>query len=182
MFPLHQWCHGKSLRPVVVTDMLQLQQFIPNVFCQVEVRNLCRPVKFLYTKLSHLCLYRPCLVQSCWKWKGTLLTVPTRLGAWNRKRTSHHNPPPQPPPNFRFGTMQSGNYICHCIYQTQTHQLDCWRGMICRTRESTSTELEYRGRMLFTPVSNALHCTLWCKACIQLLDRENSFNEVLYTL
>ncbi|KAK3533131.1 hypothetical protein QTP70_008806 [Hemibagrus guttatus] len=32
---------------------------------QVEVRTLCRPVKFLHTKLNHPCLYGPCFVHWC---------------------------------------------------------------------------------------------------------------------
>ncbi|KAK3575358.1 hypothetical protein QTP86_025513 [Hemibagrus guttatus] len=32
------------------------------VLYRVEVRTLCRPVKFLHTKLAHPCLYGPCFV------------------------------------------------------------------------------------------------------------------------
>ena len=35
---------------------------IPKVFYRVEVRTLCRPVKFLHPKLAPPCLYGPCFV------------------------------------------------------------------------------------------------------------------------
>ena len=37
----------------------------PKVFCRVEVRTLCRPVKFLQTKLARPYLYGPCFVHWC---------------------------------------------------------------------------------------------------------------------
>uniref|UniRef100_A0A667XDP1 Niban apoptosis regulator 2b n=1 Tax=Myripristis murdjan TaxID=586833 RepID=A0A667XDP1_9TELE len=40
-----------------------------NVFCivfyRVQVRTLCRPVKFIHTRLCHPCLYGPCFVHWC---------------------------------------------------------------------------------------------------------------------
>ena len=44
---------------------LALALIHPNVFYRVEVRTLCRPVKFIHTKLSHPCLYAPCFVHWC---------------------------------------------------------------------------------------------------------------------
>ena len=42
-----------------------IHSIIPKVIYRVEVRTLCRPVKFLHPKITHSCLYGPCFVHWC---------------------------------------------------------------------------------------------------------------------
>ncbi|KAK3536251.1 hypothetical protein QTP86_000154 [Hemibagrus guttatus] len=54
---------------------------LPKVFYRVEVRTLCRPVKFLHTKLTHPCLYGPCFVHWCAVMLEQEGVIPKKLGA-----------------------------------------------------------------------------------------------------
>ncbi|KAL7838871.1 hypothetical protein AOLI_G00272750 [Acnodon oligacanthus] len=57
--------------------------------CEVEVRTLCRPVKFFCTKLAHPCLYGPALRtggQSCWNRKGPPAARSAETGALEQPR------------------------------------------------------------------------------------------------
>ncbi|KAK6303711.1 hypothetical protein J4Q44_G00261650 [Coregonus suidteri] len=61
-------------------------QFIPKVFDGVEVRALCRPVKFFHTDLDKPYLYGPCFVHGhclAETGKGLPQTVATKLEAQN---------------------------------------------------------------------------------------------------
>lgn len=37
----------------------------PKCVVLIEVRTLCRPVRFIHTRLCHSCLYGPCFVDWC---------------------------------------------------------------------------------------------------------------------
>jgi hypothetical protein len=62
------WFSNKSISEVghwcwaIRTGLQSAFQFIPKVFDVVEVRALCRPVKFFHTDLDKLFLYGPCFV------------------------------------------------------------------------------------------------------------------------
>ena len=88
-------------------------------FHRVEVRTLCRPVKFIHTKLSQPCLYRSCCVQShvgkgpspnCShiSWYAEAFRVPftgTKGPSPAPEKQPHTIIPP--PSNITFGTVQS---------------------------------------------------------------------------
>jgi len=48
------------------------------------------------------------------------------------------------------------------------HQIARWRSVIRHSRERVSTALESSGGVLYTTASDALHCTWWCMALMQL--------------
>lgn len=55
--------------------------FTPKVFCSVEVRSLCWPVKFIHTKLSSsVSLSTWLCAQSCWNRKGKSLNYSDKVG------------------------------------------------------------------------------------------------------
>ena len=98
----------------------------------VEVRTLCRPVKFIHTKLSHhvfmdlLCA----LVHShVGTGRGHPQTVPTKLGVWNCPTSWYAEvfrvlftgtKGPSPAPGKQPPTMQSDKYRSPGNRQTQT--------------------------------------------------------------
>ena len=109
--------------------------FIPKVFYRVEVRTLCRPVKFIHMQ-SHVGTGR-----------GHPQTVPTKLGAWNcpsslaipeflslelrgQDKLLKNNPTPiiiiiPPLQKFTLGKIQSDKYCSSGNHQTQTGPSDC---------------------------------------------------------
>ena len=159
-------------------------QFIPKVFHQVEVRTLCRPVKFICTKLSHPRLYgaASCTgAQSCWTKKGPSPNCSHKVGSMELSNISWYaeafrvpfigtkgpSPAPesqphtviQPPPNFTLGTMQSDKYRSPGNRQIWTRPSDGEARFI--TPENASA-LESSGGLLYTTASDALRCTCWC--------------------
>ena len=146
--------------------------FIPNVFCWVEARTICRPVKFINTKLSRLMTPFMDLAlctgaHSCRNRKGPspncshkvvsmeLSSISRYAEAFRVRLTGTKGPSsiPEkqpytiipPAPNFTLGTMQFSR----------------WRSVICQSRERVSTVLESSGGVLYTTASNA---------CIALAD------------
>lgn len=147
-------------------------QFIPKVFCQVEVRTLCRSVKFFLTRLAHPCLSGSCFVHF----------VPF---------TAPNGPSPTPEKHHKsllhqtlHLAAQPGKYRCPGIHQSQTRPSDCQREKrdwsLQRTRLYCSRIQWLR---LYTAVYDTLHCARWCKACVQLVAMEtHSTNTSMHAL
>ena len=100
-------CFHSATRALVRSDLQSVFQFIPKVFDGVEVRALCRPVKFFQTGLDKPILYWPQLcLESSWT---SLYAVPF---TGTKGPSPNHEKQPQtiisPPPNFTVGSMHSG--------------------------------------------------------------------------
>ncbi len=160
--------------------------------CSIGLRSgLCRPVKFFH---SHVGTGR-----------GHPQTVPTKLGAWNcpkslgmlkhseflslelrgQAQLLKNNPTPWSPlhqTSQLAQCSQTSTVILETAKPRLVHQIARWRSVICHSRERISTALESSGGVLYTTASNALHCTWWCMAWMQLLGHGNPFHEALYAL
>ena len=147
--------------------------------------GLCRPVKFILTKLPHPCLYGPCFVHWCsvmLEQEGASQSCSHKVGSMELSNISWYaegfrvpytgtegpSPAPEkqphtiirPPPNFTLGS-QTVTVLLATAKPRLVHQIVRWRSEIYHSRERVSTALESSGGTL-TP----LHPTL----CIALAD------------
>ena len=142
--------------------------------------------------------------QSCWNRKGPspncshkvgsmeLSNISWYAGAFRVSFTGTKGPSPAPkkqptPKSSRHQTLHFAQCQPSTVHLAMTkprlvHQITRCKSTIGHSRELISTSLEFSGGMLYTAASDALHCTCWCMAWIQLLSHRNPFLEALYAL
>jgi len=143
------------------------------VFYRVEVRTLCRPVKFFHTQLAHLFIDLALCTgaQSCWNRKGPFPDCFPKVGSmklsknwsiqssfhWAKasswETTPHHNPPLHQTLHMAQ-CSQTSTVLLATVKPRLVHQIAWWRSVISHSREVA---------VCFTP----LHTTL-CNALVDV--------------
>jgi hypothetical protein len=157
-------------------------QIIPKVFIGVEVRALCRPVKFFHTDLDKPFLYGPRFVHRGIVMLNQEIAFPKLLPqSWKHRKSSRMslyaaalrfpfsaNKGPSPnhekqsqtiiplPPNFTIETMHLDRQRFLATAKPPfVRRTAKWRSVIHHSREHVSTAPETNGSKLFTTPADA---------------------------